>query len=36
MKNQSLGNTSENVIIYLIAAGLILAIMTIAYMGWQG
>lgn len=36
MKNHSSVNTSETVIVYLIAAGLILAVMTIAYLGWQG
>ena len=36
MKNHSSVNTSESIIVYLIAAGLILAVMFIAYIGWQG
>jgi hypothetical protein len=35
MKNQSSLNHSETVIVYLIATGLLLAVMTIAYLGWQ-
>jgi hypothetical protein len=35
MKNQSSLNVSETLIVYLIAAGLLSLVMTIAYIGWQ-
>jgi hypothetical protein len=35
MKNQSSLNAGETVIVYLIAACLLLAVMTIVYLGWQ-
>lgn len=36
MKKSSSVNISESLIVYLIAAGLLAAVMVIAYIGWQG